>query len=77
MCIFISKFLSLMLWLVEVCTDADNTGTDDTKTDNDDNYGPWTNHDYIGSFGMKRQKHNFKCKASVCVSVRYQDLIWE
>ena len=47
-CIFISnmKFLSLILWLEGLCTDANNTGNDDT-----DNYARRTNHDYIGSFG--------------------------
>ena len=42
-CIFIPnmKFLSWILWLGGLCTDADGT----------DNYAWWTNHDYTGSFG--------------------------
>ena len=42
-CIFIliMKFLSLILWLGGLCTDANDT----------DNYTRWTNLDYIGSFG--------------------------
>ena len=46
MCIFIPnmKFLSSILWLGGLCTDADDA--DDT-----DNYARQTNHDYIGSFG--------------------------
>ena len=48
MCIFIPnmKFLSSILWLGELCPDADDANADDT-----DNYARWTNHDYIGSFG--------------------------
>ena len=44
MCIFIPnmKFLSSILWLGGLCTDADNT----------DSYARQTNHDYIGSFGI-------------------------
>ena len=44
MCIFIQnmKFLSSILWLGGLCTEANN----DT-----DNYARWTNHEYIGSFG--------------------------
>ena len=47
-CIFISnmKFLSLILWLGGLCTDANNADNPDT-----DNCAPWTNHDYIGWFG--------------------------
>ena len=46
MCIFISnmKFLSLILWLGGLCTDADADATD--------NYAQRTNHDYIGLFGI-------------------------
>ena len=44
------KFLSLILWLGGLCTDADsaNATTDD---DNTDNYARRKNHDYIRSFG--------------------------
>ena len=47
MCIFISnmKFLSLILWLGGLCTDADDT-------DNDNNRAQWTYHDHIGSSGI-------------------------
>ena len=50
MCIFISnmKFLSLILLLEGLCTDAGN----DTDADDDDNYAQWTNHDYTGLFGF-------------------------
>ena len=46
-CIFISnmKFLSLILWLGGLCTDANATDADAN------NYARRTNHDYIGSFG--------------------------
>ena len=53
-CIFISnmKFLSLIPWLGELCTDANDADTDDdTNTDDTANYARRTNHDYIGSFG--------------------------
>ena len=51
MCIFIPnmKFLSSILWLGGLCTDADDAD-DDTDTDdaNDtDNYARWTNHGRI------------------------------
>ena len=42
------KFLSLILWLGGLCTDANVTNTDASDTNN---YAWWTNHDYIGSFG--------------------------
>ena len=47
-CRFISnmKFLSLILWLGGLCTDADDADANDT-----DNYARWTNHDDIGWFG--------------------------
>ena len=47
MCIFIPnmKFLSSILWLGGLCTDADDADA------NADNYARRTNHDYIGSFG--------------------------
>ena len=46
MCIFIlnMKFLSSILWLGGLCTNADDAN--DTN-----NYARQTNHDYIGSFG--------------------------
>ena len=61
-CIFIPniKFLSWILWLGGLCTDADNADTDDANStdtndaddaDNTHNYAWRTNHDYIGSFG--------------------------
>ena len=48
-CIFISnmKLLSLILWLGELCKDAN----DNVNANNTDNYAQWTNHDYIGLFG--------------------------
>ena len=52
-CIFISnmKFLSLILWLGGLCTDAiDDADANDTDA-NADNYARRTNHDYIGLFG--------------------------
>ena len=58
-CIFISnmKFLSLILWLEGLCTDADgnsdaNNANANANADDTDNYARRTNHDYIGSFGM-------------------------
>ena len=56
-CIFISnmKFLSFILWLEELCTDAD-----DTDANNTDNYAWWTNHDYIGSFGSIPNEPNIE-----------------
>ena len=53
-CIFIPniKFLSWILWLGGLCTDANDT--DDVNADDaddTDNYARRTNHDYIGSFG--------------------------
>ena len=49
-CIFISnmKFISLILWLGELCTDNSDT---DADADDTDNYARRTNRDYIGSFG--------------------------
>ena len=41
------KFLSWILWLRGLCTDADN----DANADDTDNYAQRTNHDYIGSIG--------------------------
>ena len=51
-CIFIPnmKFLSSILWLGGLCTDADDA-EDDTNANDTDNYARRTNHDYIGSFG--------------------------
>ena len=48
-CIFIlnMKFLSLILWLEGLCTDAN-----DTDATTDDNYALRTNHDYINSFDI-------------------------
>ena len=40
------KFLSLILWLGELCTDANNANAVDT-----DNYARRSNHDYTCSFG--------------------------
>ena len=56
-CIFISnmKFLSLILWLGGLCTDADdNTDANNANADAVDtnNYARRTNHDYMGLFGM-------------------------
>ena len=51
-CIFISnmKFLSLILWLGGLCTDANDTDNDADDTnanaDDTDNYARRTNHDY-------------------------------
>ena len=47
------KFLSSILWLGRLCTDANdaNDDADATDADDTDNYAQWTNHDYIGSFG--------------------------
>ena len=47
MFIFISnmKFLSLILWLGGLFTDANDAN-------NNDNYARQANHDYIGSFGI-------------------------
>ena len=42
------KFLSLILWLGGLCTDAN-----DADNANINNYARRTNHDYIGSFGRK------------------------
>ena len=53
-CIFISnmRFLSLILWLGGLCTDANNANDPaDTDAYDTDNYARRTNHDYIGSFG--------------------------
>ena len=52
MCIFIPnmKFLSSILWLGGLCTDADDANNT-TNADDTDNYVRQTNHDYIGSFG--------------------------
>ena len=49
-CIFIlnMKFLSLILWLGGLCTDANDADDDANDTDNNEQR---TNHDYIGSFG--------------------------
>ena len=47
------KFLSSILLLGGLCTDAYDAD-DDANADNaddTDNYARWTNHDYIGSFG--------------------------
>ena len=48
-CTFIpnKKFLSRILWLGGLCTDANATA----DSDETNNYARWTNHDYIGSFG--------------------------
>ena len=42
------KFLSSILWLGGLSTDANNT---DDDTNDTDNYARQSNHDYIGSFG--------------------------
>ena len=74
-CIFTSnmKFLSLILWLGGLCTDADNGNANDA--DNTDNYARWTNHDYIGSFGRIpnepksrnkiKQKRNYSINSNI------------
>ena len=48
------KFLSLILWLGELCTDANDAdaNVNNTSADDNDNYAQWTNHDYIGLFGI-------------------------
>ena len=45
------KFLSLILWLRGLCTDADDDANN-TDTNDDNNYALRTNHDYIGSFSI-------------------------
>ena len=58
------KFLSLIMWLGGLCTDANDA--DDT-----DNYAPWTNHDYIGSFGRipnEPKPRDFMCSESFPVA---------
>ena len=53
MCIFIPnmKFLSSILWLEGLCTDANDANTTNTDANDTNNYVQQTNHDYIGSFG--------------------------
>ena len=55
MCIFIPnmKFLSSILSLGGLCTDANNAndGANVDDANDTDNYARRTNHDYIGSFG--------------------------
>ena len=52
MYIFISnmRFLSLILWLGGLCTDANADNADNTDTDEDNNYARRTIHDHVGSF---------------------------
>ena len=52
-CISISnmKFLSLILWLGELCTDTDDADNADTDANDTNNYARQINHDYIGLFG--------------------------
>ena len=61
------KFLSLILWLGGLCTDADANNANADDADDTDNYAQQTNHDYIGSFGRipNEPKTFIKCCGKV------------
>ena len=70
------KFLSRILWLGELCTDAN----DANNTNNIDNYARQTNHDYTGSFGripnepkISDQKYKEMTKKEItrCIGLRW------